>query len=275
MKIITVATESKGYYPYLQASAKKHHAELVTLGWNQAWKGFTWRLHLMKDFLATLPRDEVICFVDGYDVLLLRNVDELETAFKYFAGTHGVQMVVGCENSPLLQRTLGTYIFKKCNDRLLNAGTYIGYAGHILRMLTDIIKQSRTHGDDDQVILTQYCRANPQSIYIDCDGHFFLTISRPFGSFLTDTVYVNKNKEVVHNGVKPFIAHGNGSTDMNDLIKLLGYTMTREQEDTMRQFLKRERIKKTLYYSKFFVSLTIVICVCTVLYKIVKHRMNR
>jgi hypothetical protein len=41
MKIITVATNSKYYFPYLKESIKRNGGELVVLGYNEEWTGFS------------------------------------------------------------------------------------------------------------------------------------------------------------------------------------------------------------------------------------------
>jgi hypothetical protein len=67
--IVTVATESKYYFPYLVESCKKHGLNLEVLGFGEKWTGFNMRFRLMTDYLKQLPENDIVCFVDGYDVL--------------------------------------------------------------------------------------------------------------------------------------------------------------------------------------------------------------
>src|SRR5690349_20347835 len=84
MKIVTVATHSDGYMPLLVEGCKKNNLELVVLGWKQKWQGFTWRLKLMKDYLKSVDPDEIIVFVDAYDVLNLKDEDYITRQFLKF-----------------------------------------------------------------------------------------------------------------------------------------------------------------------------------------------
>lgn len=51
LHIVTVATESKYYFPYLVESCKKYGKELEVLGYGEKWKGFNWRFKLMIEYL--------------------------------------------------------------------------------------------------------------------------------------------------------------------------------------------------------------------------------
>jgi hypothetical protein len=54
----------------------------------------------MIDFLKKQPPDEIICFIDAFDVLLLRPLSELETAFRTFSDLTGHNVIFGYDRSP-------------------------------------------------------------------------------------------------------------------------------------------------------------------------------
>jgi len=54
LHIVTVATESKYYFPYLVESCKKHGKSLEVLGKGETWKGFNWRYKKMMIYLQTI-----------------------------------------------------------------------------------------------------------------------------------------------------------------------------------------------------------------------------
>jgi len=58
-----------------------HGKTLHILGYDEKWKGFTWKYKLMKEFIQNLSDDEILVFMDGYDVLFISN-NNLETKFK-------------------------------------------------------------------------------------------------------------------------------------------------------------------------------------------------
>ena len=60
----TVATEEKLYMKYLIESIKKNNGELKILGYGEKWQGFNWRNLLMKQYLETLDKNDIVCFMD-------------------------------------------------------------------------------------------------------------------------------------------------------------------------------------------------------------------
>ena len=46
--IVTVATESQYYFPYLIDTCRKYGKEIDILGFGEKWQGFNWRMQLMK-----------------------------------------------------------------------------------------------------------------------------------------------------------------------------------------------------------------------------------
>ncbi len=82
MIVVTVATHERGYFKFLKESCKKHNLDLHVLGMGKVWEGFQWKYSLMKQFLRTRPVDEVVVFVDGYDVFALADEKTIESRFK-------------------------------------------------------------------------------------------------------------------------------------------------------------------------------------------------
>jgi len=54
LHIVTVATESKYYFPYLVQSCERNGIKLKVLGYGEKWLGFNWRLRKMIEYLKTL-----------------------------------------------------------------------------------------------------------------------------------------------------------------------------------------------------------------------------
>jgi hypothetical protein len=48
--IVTVATESKYYFPYLLESCKNNGKELEVLGYGEKWEGLNWKFKKMIDY---------------------------------------------------------------------------------------------------------------------------------------------------------------------------------------------------------------------------------
>lgn len=53
-----------------------------------------------------------------------------------------------------------------------------------------------------------------------------------------------ENKQLVYNSHKPFFAHGNGNTNMNDLLVALGYNVDAEFEKYIRDYHIKTRVQR-------------------------------
>jgi len=220
--IITVVTESKYYFPYLKESCKLNGIELVVLGYGEKWKGFNWRSKLIINFMSKLNRDDIVCVIDGYDVLCTRNLLELPNVFKNIHKKTGCKMIVG--HDKILKNFSSIYVkyfFGTCKNISINIGTYIGYSLDVIDILNKIQIMNSKDNADDQVLITKYCNIYPDEIYIDTDNQIFLAIDSPLNK-ITDFINLDNNI-VSYNGNIPFFIHGPGSTYLDELIiKLYG-----------------------------------------------------
>lgn len=275
MRLVTVATHSGGYFKYLQQSCERHGAKLEVLGWKQRWRGFQWRFQLMNEYLKSLHDDEVVCFIDSFDVILLRPLSELETLFRSVAKNIGAKIIVGCENnSSAFQRIGGNYIFGSCQKKYLNAGTYIGFARDLKRITDQMMAASSNPGSDDQIMMTQVCNQieNQGDFHIDCDNMFFITHCNMFGNFLNSQMKV-VNEQLMVNGSRPFFAHGSANTNMRDLLAKFGYHVSPAEVKRLQAERASALRKKVLYFSKFFiVPAILLIAIVTVAILLLQNR---
>jgi len=78
MKIITVATHSELYFPIFKESCQRNNLDLVVLGFGKKWEGFSWRFHLISNYIKELPLDEILIISDAFDVIILNTTNILE-----------------------------------------------------------------------------------------------------------------------------------------------------------------------------------------------------
>jgi hypothetical protein len=220
--IITVVTDTKYYFPYLKKSCKKHGIELIVLGYGEKWKGFNWRSKLIIDFISKLYDDDIICIIDGYDVLCVRNLIELKNIFINIQKNTNCKMIVG--HDKILNNLIGTYtipfFFGTCKKTSINIGTYIGYTKDIIYILNNILSMNSKDDADDQVLITKYCNLYPNDIYIDIYNEIFLTIDSPLKN-ITEFIDIDNNNNIIFEGRRPFFIHGPGSTYLDNLVEKL------------------------------------------------------
>ena len=65
MKVITYATHSEGSFEEL--THNKFGVEVTVLGMDPKWNGFMDKIEGVLKYLQTLPDDELVVFVDGFD----------------------------------------------------------------------------------------------------------------------------------------------------------------------------------------------------------------
>jgi len=233
--IITVATESKYYFPYLIESCKKHGKELTVLGHGEKWKGFNWRLKLMISHLSSLNPNDIVCFVDGYDVICLRNLNELKDEFlKIKKNEKDIKIVIAFDNlkhgSLINQICVKLFFGETSNGKLLNAGTYIGYVSDLLHVLNLILYINSNDDADDQVLMVKYCNLY-DDYFIDDENKIFLTIDKPLQDISKDVKI--QNGILKYNNEKPFFLHAPGSGYLDKILIELDYKLTKNISDEL------------------------------------------
>jgi hypothetical protein len=252
MKIVTVATSPDGYYKWLKTSCNRYYTELVTLGMNEKWLGYNWKLLKMKEYIDTLDDNEIVMFVDAYDVILLDDPRNLEEKFI----KSDKKIIVGCEENE--NKSLGHILFDKCDNKPLNSGTYIGYVKYLRKMLKDIIIKNKDPSLDDQKLMIKYCKQN-KNIHVDCEQEYFLVKVMP----LLEDVDVDMEKN------KSYVLHAPRNTRMEKIIRKLNYSITKEEEDELTLFHYNSLQRKAKYYlilARYFILMLVIIAMIVFLY---------
>ena len=249
VRLVTVATHSQGYFPWLVESCKRYKTELKVLGWGQKWQGFTWRFGLMIDYLKSLDPNEIVCFIDAYDVILLRPLDDIVSDFNNVIKLSNKKIIMSQEIIDSgYSDTFNQVYFGKCKNNFICAGTYMGKASDILDVLTNAYKNQKDN-NDDQVILTKYCTVHPDVFYIDTDSNFFVVIG-PHSVDITKNknITFTKDRSISYLNSRPFFFHGPGNRRMDDLIRDLNYNITDNDIDNIKKELKKVSKNKFWYY---------------------------
>lgn len=230
MKIVTVATKSERYFPMLVQTCKHFGCELVVLGWNSEWKGFTYKFDLMRNYLKNLNDDnELICFVDAYDVVVLQPSHIIEQRFHE---SNAKILVAKDMNVKVYYELSARMGFGMCKGERLNSGTYMGRAGDLRQLLDGMCKDHNDctdHTMDDQVMLTRYCKANPDQVQIDSKCSVFIAVSSEKNSVLN---MADAQLAVVDNELRyyygdgystPCIFHAPFNTRIEHILEQLGF----------------------------------------------------
>ena len=243
--IVTVATEIKYYMKYLIESIKKNNGELIILGLGETWKGYNWKFKMIVDFLKKINLEDIVCFIDGYDVICTRNLDDLKNTFINIRNREEIKIIVGHDKVVNPIYNLFQYLyFGYCKNDYINSGTYIGYVKDLLEILELIYNNNPFNNRDDQILLTDYCSKKPENIYIDNNCEIFLVLSHPFNELTENISFVNN--ELIYNNSRPFFIHGPASTYLDNIIRRIGCDYT--DKTSIKSELYNDFWKKKIYY---------------------------
>ena len=270
LHIVTVSTESKYYFPYLIESCKKNNIELTVLGFGEKWQGFNWRFNLMREYLVTLPQDDIVCFVDGYDVICLRDLNELKDNFINIKNRTNCKIIVGYDN---IMNKIAKFFTLLYFTGEINAGTYIGTCKDILDILKNI--SDTDNSSDDQKLLNKYNNENKNIIYIDKEGELFGCRINGFNDSSMHKYYDIKNNNIyiLNTNIQPFFIHGPGGQDFSIILDKLNYKHDKKIIDQIRKDTYK-KIKRSLHFellnfkkrifhnrSKIFIVIIIIIII--------------
>lgn len=183
-------------------------------------------MDLIRKYYASLDPEEIVCFIDAYDVIILQDSDVIE---KRFLDT-GARIVVAQDYNvdPYDEFFARFFWFGTCNNIRVNAGTYIGYASDILWMLDTMCSLNGCTKDDkldDQKMMTQVCSLVPYRFHIDSDRNIFLCICYRDDMRLAG-ITVDNQRQVLYKGmIDPCILHGAGKANLDSVIARLGYNI--------------------------------------------------
>lgn len=219
--VFTVATKETDGFKRFMRSARQFNYTIKVLGRGEKWTGGDYmsapgggqKVRLLKSALDSMKEeDQIILFVDSYDVIFSSGPKEL---LKKFQQT-GHKVVFSAETLIWPDRHLeDKHPHVREGKRFLGAGGFIGYAQNIKEMVSDWSGQD---DDSDQLFYTKLY-INPEkrkSINITLDSKCRL-FQNLYGA-LDEVVLKFENRRVRARNVLydtlPVIVHGNGPTKL-------------------------------------------------------------
>jgi hypothetical protein len=141
------------------------------------WTGFIDKILAMKDAISSLPDDDIVCFIDAYDVLVMGDIPEILQKFENYRRSILMSSELNCyppENQSRYDQ-IEYSVFEQeeanniwgtrrsqainTNYKYMNSGGYMGYVKYLKNMFqwktTDEMRQMCEFGGD-QNFFTQY-----------------------------------------------------------------------------------------------------------------------
>ena len=147
---ITYATHYEGTFEELINN--KYNIPIKVLGWNTEWKGFMDKFKSVYSYIKTLPDEDVIFFIDGFDSVINQPLDVIKERFYELNSDIILSLhpVIGIHY--ITEKIFGT-----CkNDLIVNSGLYCGYNKDIQKLLKYIL--DKNYSSDDQRNLNEACQ---------------------------------------------------------------------------------------------------------------------
>jgi len=172
---------------------------------------------------ADIPDDDVVMFLDAYDVIVLSDKETILDRFMQF----GKPVVIGAERGCFhLPHVVALYPPSPTSFRFVNSGCYLGYVKNIRRILAWILNHQELAGlhKFDQTSFTIYFLRNQQEVALD----YFNYIVINGYQLKRDEITVDmERKKVVFNrsGVETCAFHGNVDKEIYEEIRSLFYGM--------------------------------------------------
>lgn len=214
MWTLTYANRDGGMLPLLQADAIREGIDFAVLGRGEVYGGWTSKLKAVYRAIETTDAAKIILFVDGYDVRILGTEAEILERYHAFAAPLVMSAETACNPYPEL-------VFRYPDEcatpyPYLNSGGYIGTAGAIRELLSDLRVWRLPDAINDQGVLSDFHLAHPGRICLDHRAELFQSL---YGA--EDHIYIqNGRARNLCTDSRPLILHGNGGASQRFLATL-------------------------------------------------------
>lgn len=201
--ICTVATTTN--YPtffFLEHSARSCKIAVEVLGLDRPYLGNGTKFLYIREYLETLPDDDIVLFVDAYDVMIVQPKEKILKQFLSF----NAPLVISAEKSCVSYPLLACAFDETKPFPYLNSGGYIGYVG-ALKAWIEALAIDINKRDQPQVI--RHFAKFPEDYCIDTEAQLFLSL------YLVDALDLECTSEgcrYKETGTMPSILHANGKS---------------------------------------------------------------
>lgn len=146
LHVVTYATHGGSDDRFCRAveSAIMNNVSLSVLGWEKKWKGLSQKLEAAQSYSSSLPPQDVILFVDAFDVMFTKSANAPHLLSAFNALNASILFSAECGCWPHVIEKDGTaicltqYPASPTPYRYLNSGSWMGLAGPASAMLGEV-----------------------------------------------------------------------------------------------------------------------------------------
>ena len=204
--ICTVASYKNENLDKLITSCQKHNIELKILGFNQPYYGNGTKLLRLNEYLENLADDDIVMFVDAFDVLIIR---DKEIILRKFLARNAPFIMSAEQNCYPFAKLASQYPETAGPFRFINSGCFIGYVLNLKAWLLELSPFQVDKSDQGQI--TKHYLKNRSTFVLDHECELFLTLFK----MSEEEIAIDENEKIVRcliTGSEPCVIHANGKS---------------------------------------------------------------
>ena len=220
IKYYTVATKQHDGLDRLKQSAEYYGIDLNVIGLDSSWTdgdvgrlehpGGGQKINILKKELQKLDDDDLILFVDGYDVIFLTGTEEIEQKWNNLTIDPLVKVIFGSEKAIWPDPSIADKFPESESEyRFLNSGNFMGKVKDLKKITEEEISDS----GDDQLYYQHKFLSKKYGIQLDYKAEIFQCIAGCTDwPNIKDELAIKKDRITnVPHSTEPCVFHGNGS----------------------------------------------------------------
>jgi hypothetical protein len=229
MEVVTVATHSEGYLEALKSGCDKINLPITFLGWGEKWKGFGWRIKLLREHIEHMKPETIVICIDAFDVVpTALDLNEIMNRYKSFKKP--IVFGVDGQSTNWLHQWGHDRIFGVHRGVTLNGGTYIGTVKSLQTLFNIWMSVPIANETDDQKVLNEMFKTHDQWFYdnVAIDKRGLLFYNNLCG--VSDKNQIRIDLRHPEHSHTPSFVHGAGNCNMDDMVEILELPPPKKRE---------------------------------------------
>ncbi len=205
LHICTVATKRAKGLNQLLDSCKRFKIKPDILGMGKSFKGTGQKFSYVKEYLESLPDEDVVLFMDAYDVLVLADEAKILDTFLEMDSPCVFAAEMQLHPRKKYKQYAQQFLSGPTKFKYINPGTYIGYV-YALKEILETMDYSEEASDKAAII--PYYLEHRESIVLDHECRLFC----PLQGVRQKDLACNADAKTVFcalTGTEPCLVHGN------------------------------------------------------------------
>ena len=192
--VLTFATHAEGNFNNMINN--NYGIKIKVLGWGKKWTGFKMKYIYVYDYIKNLKDNDIIIFLDGFDVYINGYLDDALKIFK--KNNYKVLFSLNSKYNLFIDYSMNKIHNKNKNKYIANVGLYMGY----IKYLKVFLNESLNFKCNDDQRNMNILRNKYNFINIDINNEIFENIQYKNELKKTDSIFVQQPGTISKNRLK-------------------------------------------------------------------------